>query len=198
MAGDAHPALARDPRLRALAVVGATRALRRVQIRSAHALLTALTVLGCVACDHDDDGPTATAAPAAERTPEPAAAPAPEPAAAPAPEPAAAPAPAGAFSPPPIRDPSARMDGAFFVADGAPDPRACTRDEECTGGWLVDRGGCCAAMEVRAHASGYGTWLSGWQETHCAGAACSFSPELLPHCHEQGRCVSGACVSACP
>ena len=148
-------------------------------------LLPVLLLAGCGSEPSPPPTPTPrtgpTTAPTSEIEPQPA--PTPDIESAPTPTPAT------------LLDPSARMDGWYFVADGAPAPIACSRDDECTHGWLLDAGGCCYQAAVLPYSHAYEDWRRGWLDVHCAEAACFVSPQLSGRRTSDDRCVDGACVT---
>ena len=98
-------------------------------------------------------------------------------------------------------DPSARMEDGYFLADGAPAPRACTVDADCMGDTLPAEGGCCNdPLSLTAYAQAYRTWLAGWRAAHCDGVNCPTppSPSRPDDCYFEVHCsTAGTCENTC-
>jgi hypothetical protein len=90
----------------------------------------------------------------------------------------------------------------LFVAEGAPDPRACETDGDCRHTAYPTEDGCCDAppMGSGAPASGdYDRWLEGYRRDHCADVEC---PELSgwrqsERCAREIICGRGRCQDTC-
>jgi hypothetical protein len=93
-----------------------------------------------------------------------------------------------------------QVDG-FFMAEGAPPPRACTVDGDCIGDTIPDlEQPCCQnPRSLEPYARAYKRWLSGWRAEHCADLTCPIAP--LPgmprECAFMVVCVDGVCADTC-
>lgn len=94
---------------------------------------------------------------------------------------------------------SGMVDG-FYVADGAPDPLACTADSECTYGGIPRDDGCCFSYvdtNAAVMSVAYRRWVAELRAS-CNTASCPPRPSpaqpaecLFDVSCEQGRCVNG-------
>jgi hypothetical protein len=102
-----------------------------------------------------------------------------------------------------VRTPvGSRMENGFFMAEGAPDPLACTTPDECTGDTVSAEGGCCNdPYSLRAHSKSYAAWLYRWrtEDDRCSVVECPPppNPSEPPDCAFEMRCVKGACADTC-
>jgi len=92
------------------------------------------------------------------------------------------------------------VDG-FYVDEGAPDPLACTSDEECVAYGVLDRGGCCWSyrdMNAAVMSTAYRDWTNARRQV-CDTAACPSPPVPTqpPDCLFDVRCADGRCANAC-
>jgi hypothetical protein len=101
----------------------------------------------------------------------------------------------------PPKPPSMPAIDGFFMAEGAPPPRACTVAADCHGDTIPDLDNpCCqepTSLEPQAWA--YRTWLNGWRTTNCAATTCPPPPppSQPPSCAFEVDCVAGSCVDSC-
>ncbi len=101
-------------------------------------------------------------------------------------------------SPPPVA--SAEADSRYYVTEGAPPPRACRADEDCTGNTLTD--GCCVTEPTpQPQSTAYARWLQSLRLTdHCSDVKCP--PPPVPtqpaDCTFDVHCVHGRCENTCP
>lgn len=94
-----------------------------------------------------------------------------------------------------------RMEEGFFMAEGAPDPRACSADADCVGDTVPAASGCCQAHHpIRAHSRAYTSWVGTWRAAHCDGVTCPPppAPSQPDECSFTVRCEAGQCRDACP
>lgn len=101
---------------------------------------------------------------------------------------------------PVVPEPSARMEGGFFVADGAPAPGACTADADCMGDTVPAEGGCCQdPTTMGAYARAYWSWIGTWRGAHCSGVECPPPPNPDPPsaCYFEVHCAAGVCANTC-
>lgn len=94
-----------------------------------------------------------------------------------------------------------RSEDGFFMADGSPEPQACTAAADCLGDTIPDvRNPCCQdPTTLRPHARAYRKWVGEWRKDNCAEVKCPPppSPSLPPDCAFEVDCVDGTCVDAC-
>jgi hypothetical protein len=94
----------------------------------------------------------------------------------------------------------AAVDG-FFMAEGAPPPRACTRDSDCVGDTIpdLDQPCCQNPRSLQPHARAYKRWLSGWRAEHCADTTCPPPPPpaMPPTCAFEVVCADQVCADSC-
>lgn len=98
------------------------------------------------------------------------------------------------------RPPPGVMRGAFFMADGAPEPSACTTDADCAADTVTDAAGCCVVQSTPiAQSQRYHEWLSARRAgPDCAAAACVIFPPSQPlDCEIHVHCATGQCANAC-
>jgi hypothetical protein len=99
--------------------------------------------------------------------------------------------------PEPVNDP---VDG-FFMAEGAPQPRACASKADCLGDTIPDlENPCCQNPHtLEPYSRAYREWLSTWRKDRCASVECPPPPPPAqpPACHFELDCVQGQCVDAC-
>ena len=97
--------------------------------------------------------------------------------------------------------PATRMEGAFFMAEGAPSPLACTQDAECIVNSLPDAQGCCldTSKVWVPQTTAYSYWHAQWQQRNCADTTCPPPPLPYPpeECRTAARCVDGRCTDSC-
>lgn len=90
----------------------------------------------------------------------------------------------------------------FFVAPGAPTPRACTADDQCVGDTIPDTANPCCnnPRTLRAYGRDYKNWVNTWRASNCDGVTCPPppNPSLPPDCAFQVRCENNQCVDSCP
>ena len=90
----------------------------------------------------------------------------------------------------------------FFTAADAPDPLACTSDQQCTGNTILEASGCCRdPRSLRAVAKAYDYWASARQQSvTCKSTTCPPPPHpsMPPECAIAPRCVAQRCVTQCP
>jgi hypothetical protein len=155
---------------------------RRTSIRLAPALVLAL------ACTANPSAPAPADAPTPTPTPEPTPTPLPEvstanPIVDPPPEPVMIP-----------------QDG-FFMAEGAPQPRACKVASDCTGDTIpdVDNPCCNNPHTLEPYAFAYRDWVNDWRKDRCDSVVCPPppNPSRPPDCAFDVDCVAGSCVDAC-
>jgi hypothetical protein len=98
-------------------------------------------------------------------------------------------------------EPESVRDG-FFMAEGAPDPRACTVAADCTANTIPDLDNpCCQNPRIlEPYARAYWAWLHQWRRENCSDVTCP--PPPAPYkprqCAIEVDCVDGRCVNACP
>jgi hypothetical protein len=104
---------------------------------------------------------------------------------------------------PPLDEPPkpvAPHDG-FFMAEGAPLPRACKVASDCHGNTIPDLANPCCQdpRSLEAYATAYRNWLGGWRKDNCASVTCPPppAPSEPPACAFDVDCVEGSCVDAC-
>ena len=99
---------------------------------------------------------------------------------------------------PPARAP---QDG-FFMAEGAPDPRACSVASDCLGDTIPDLDNPCCQnpTSLEPYARTYRSWLGSWRGKHCAEQTCPPPPNPArpPACAFELACTEGVCVDSCP
>ena len=85
--------------------------------------------------------------------------------------------------------------------DGAPDPLACTADDQCRAGPLVnpDEPCCDTGVELSVFSQAYLEWRGRWKQEACADVECPVlpSPSRPMPCALIGRCVEGRCTGSC-
>ncbi|HLT40298.1 MAG TPA: hypothetical protein VK034_28660 [Enhygromyxa sp.] len=90
----------------------------------------------------------------------------------------------------------------FFMAEGAPDPRACQAASDCRGDTIPDlQDPCCQdPRSLEPHAQAYATWVQTWRRDHCSDVTCPPPPPPAqpPKCAFELDCVDGTCVDGCP
>lgn len=92
------------------------------------------------------------------------------------------------------------MQGAFFIAEGAPDPLACTADTDCTGDTVTDATGCCIASPMPvAQTRAYHVWKSARRQSPACKIECPPQPipTQPPECTFKVSCADGKCMNAC-
>jgi hypothetical protein len=98
-------------------------------------------------------------------------------------------------------EPLAPKDG-FFMAEGAPEPRACKVADDCTANTIPDvNNPCCQnPTTLEPYAQGYWWWVGEWRGKNCAAVTCPPPPppSQPPECALKLDCVDGVCVDACP
>ncbi len=97
--------------------------------------------------------------------------------------------------------PTGHMDGEFYVEPGAPDPRACTVDAQCTGDTVPVANGCCVANPMPiAQSQAYHVWLAAHRMAPaCRAMQCPIvNPSMPPECSFAVHCTEGRCVNSCP
>ena len=89
----------------------------------------------------------------------------------------------------------------FFMAEGAPQPRACTAKPDCLGDTIpILAQPCCNdPHSLEPYAWAYRNWLAGWRRDHCSEVECSQPPPpaMPPDCAFDVDCVAGRCVDSC-
>ena len=94
----------------------------------------------------------------------------------------------------------APQDG-FFMAEGAPDPRACSVASECLGDTIPDLDNPCCQnpTSLEPYARAYRSWLGSWRGKHCAERSCPPPPNPArpPDCAFELACTQGVCVDSC-
>jgi hypothetical protein len=102
---------------------------------------------------------------------------------------------------PPPPEPKLPPVEGFFMAEGAPQPRACTSAKDCLGDTIPDLDNPCCQnpYTLEPHAWAYRTWMTAWRQDHCASVTCPPPPPpaMPPECAFQVDCVQGRCVDAC-
>jgi hypothetical protein len=100
----------------------------------------------------------------------------------------------------PIPKPVPAEDG-FFMAEGAPSPRACGVAADCLGDTIPDLGNPCCQdpRSLEPYAWAYRNWLNGWRTEHCESVTCPPPPPPSepPACAFDVDCVAGRCLDAC-
>ena len=95
----------------------------------------------------------------------------------------------------------APVDG-FFMAEGAPQPRACAVASDCHGDTIpdLDQPCCQNPRTLEPYSRAYKKWLVGWRTEHCADVTCPPppAPSMPPDCAFVNDCVEGVCVDTCP
>lgn len=92
--------------------------------------------------------------------------------------------------------------GAFFTADGSPEPLICATDADCVASGALDSEGCCWSYRD-ANAVAMSTVYRDWQAAHraasCADVDCP--PPPVParpeSCLFEVSCVEAQCQNAC-
>jgi hypothetical protein len=101
----------------------------------------------------------------------------------------------------PPKPPSMPAQDGFFMAEGAPPPRACKLAADCHGDTIPDlENPCCQEpTSLEAYSYAYRTWLNGWRKDSCAAITCPPPPNPAqpPACAFEVDCVAGSCVDAC-
>lgn len=101
-------------------------------------------------------------------------------------------------------EPLAPKDGSFnfFMAEGAPEPKACTVAAECMSNTIPDLDNPCCQnpRTLEPYAKAYWAWIGQWREGHCQAVDCPPppAPARPPACSLELDCIAGACVDACP
>jgi hypothetical protein len=103
---------------------------------------------------------------------------------------------------PRLAGPDRVVDGIYFVAEGAPDPRVCARDTDCIGDSVPDQTGCCVRdLEPKPQTWAWHAWIAERRMSQqCDGVKCAplpvgrRAPEI---CKLEARCASGRCVNGC-
>ncbi len=95
------------------------------------------------------------------------------------------------------------MRDGYYTAEGAPDPRACASDDDCTYGGVLAVDGCCWSyrdMNAAPMSVAYRDWSLARHGATCGGADCPPPPVPAqpPDCLFTVRCADGRCVNACP
>ena len=89
----------------------------------------------------------------------------------------------------------------FFMAQGAPDPRACQVAADCFGDTIpdVDNPCCQNPTTLEAYTRAYATWVRSWRADHCADVTCPPPPPPAkpPDCAFEVECVEQRCVDTC-
>jgi hypothetical protein len=89
----------------------------------------------------------------------------------------------------------------FFMAEGAPQPRACTTKADCHGDTIPDLAQPCCndPRSLQPYAFAYRTWINGWRNDHCDAVECPPPPPPAqpPACAFEVDCVERRCVDAC-
>lgn len=89
----------------------------------------------------------------------------------------------------------------FFMAEGAPLPRACKVASDCTGDTIpdVDNPCCQNPRTLEPYALAYRDWLNGWRKDRCESVVCPPppNPSQPPDCAFDVDCIDGGCVDAC-
>lgn len=90
---------------------------------------------------------------------------------------------------------------SFFMAEGAPQPRACTTKADCLGDTIPDLAQPCCndPRSLEPYAWAYRTWINGWRKDHCSAVECPPppAPAQPPACAFEVDCVESRCVDAC-
>lgn len=90
----------------------------------------------------------------------------------------------------------------FFMAEGAPQPRACTGKADCLGDTIPDLAQPCCnnPRTLEPYALAYRTWVNGWRNDHCDAVECPPppAPSMPPKCAFEVDCVEQRCVDSCP
>ena len=98
-------------------------------------------------------------------------------------------------------EPLAPKDG-FFMAEGAPDPRACKAVADCVSNTIPDvENPCCQdPRTLEPYAKAYWYWVGEWRKSNCESVTCPPppAPGRPPDCALKLDCVDGFCVDACP
>jgi hypothetical protein len=98
-------------------------------------------------------------------------------------------------------EPLAPKDG-FFMAEGAPEPRACEAAADCVSNTIPDvENPCCQdPRTLEPYAKAYWYWVGEWRKDNCASVSCPPPPPPArpPECASKLDCVDGLCVDACP
>jgi hypothetical protein len=89
----------------------------------------------------------------------------------------------------------------FFMAEGAPQPRACTAKPDCLGDTIPDLAQPCCndPRSLEPYAWAYRTWVNGWRRDHCSEVECPPppAPAMPPACAFEVDCVERRCVDSC-
>lgn len=97
-------------------------------------------------------------------------------------------------------EPLAPKDG-FFMAEGAPDPKACKLAADCTSNTVPDLDNPCCQnpRTLEPYANAYWWWVGEWRKEHCEAVTCPPPPHPSrpPDCSRKLDCVEGICVDAC-
>lgn len=99
-------------------------------------------------------------------------------------------------------DPAHPPGAAFFTAEGAPDPLACTADADCTYAGAVNAEGCCWSYRdanAVAMSAAYRDWQTAHRAANCDEVACPPPPvPTRPEaCLFEVSCVDAQCQNAC-
>lgn len=101
----------------------------------------------------------------------------------------------------PETPPPSRVVEGYYTAAGAPDPLACTSDDECGYGGILAANGCCWSfrdMNAAVMSTAYRDWSMA-RRTRCDVTQCPSPPVPAepPDCLFQVRCAGGRCVNDC-
>lgn len=98
-------------------------------------------------------------------------------------------------TPPTATLPEGRLVDGCYVNDGAPDPYACERDEDCMAGGLLEPR-CVMNGVTHAHSRAYHAWQTRMFDEHC-GVRAIVPPSVPLDCEIAVRCEASRCVNAC-
>ena len=92
-----------------------------------------------------------------------------------------------------------QIDG-MWTAAGAPPPKACAADADCTADSASARDLCCNnPYGVVAQSAAWRRWIMEWRERTCKGHACPPPPSPPPPlaCELAVKCVDQKCANTC-
>jgi hypothetical protein len=94
-------------------------------------------------------------------------------------------------------------EGTYFVLADAPDPLACTADEQCAAVSVLAPDGCCIADPPipRPAAQSWSAWMKARRASDaCRGVECPpvGQPSPPDDCYFSLHCVEGRCANTCP
>ncbi|MFO7564920.1 MAG: hypothetical protein R6X02_19905 [Enhygromyxa sp.] len=94
-----------------------------------------------------------------------------------------------------------RAKDGFFMAEGAPEPRACTAAKDCLTNTIPDLDNPCCQnpRSLETYTRTYWSWLHEWRRDNCLDVTCPPPPHppWPKACALEIDCVEGRCVNAC-